>query len=70
MRGGLGSFPPSGNGIIARRKIRKACSEAWMSRSFSKSSVARHEATEIFGKLHHGFVTIALKWTHCTGDLG
>jgi hypothetical protein len=44
MRGALESFPPSGNGLIALRKIRKAFAEAQVSRSFSKSSIARRHA--------------------------
>jgi hypothetical protein len=41
--------------MIARRKVRKAFSEARVSRSFSKLLVAHREPTEIFGKVHHGF---------------
>jgi hypothetical protein len=52
MRGLLDSFPPSGNGVIARRKIRKAFAEARISRLFSKPFVVRREAAEIVGKAH------------------
>jgi hypothetical protein len=57
----LDDFPPSGNGVIPPRKLRKAFLEVRLNRSFNKSLVARREAPDIFGKAYHSF-TIVLKW--------